>query len=139
MPTKEKWAAMAEADKKSQRLKGYYKQRSTKSGHINQIFSAVKFRAKRDNILVNLTLEYLISVATDYCPVFGTKLTWTKSFGYKASKNNFPSLDRIKPELGYIEGNVVWVSYLANKMKQNANPKQLHLFANWIKVNIKEE
>jgi hypothetical protein len=139
MPTKEKYALLSETVKKEQRLKGYYKQRSTKAGHISQIVSARKCRAKQNNIPFTVSLDYLISIATDTCPVFETPLSWTKSTGFNTTKDNFPSLDRIKPDLGYIEGNVVWVSYLANKMKQNANPQQLHKFANWIKNNIKEK
>jgi len=139
MPTKERYALLSETDKKQQRLKGYYKQRSTKAGHISQIASARKCRAKQNNIPFTVSLEYLVSIATDNCPVFGSSLSWTKSTGFNSTKDNFPSLDRIKPELGYIEGNVVWVSYLANKMKQNANSEQLHKFADWIKNNIKEK
>lgn len=138
MPTKEKWALMSEKDKKEQRLKSYYKQRSTKEGHISQIASARKCRAKKENIPFNVSLTYLVSIAVDNCPVFGTPLSWTKSTGFNTTKDNFPSLDRIKPELGYIKGNVIWVSYLANKMKQNANTKQLLKFAHWITDNFKE-
>jgi hypothetical protein len=43
MPTKEKWALLSEKDKKEQRVKSYYKQRSTKAGHISQIASARKY------------------------------------------------------------------------------------------------
>ena len=139
MPTKERYALLPEKIKKEQRAKAYYKQRSTISGHIGQIMSARKCRAKQNNIQFNVSLKYLISIFTEKCPVFGTQLSWTESNGFNTSKDDFPSLDRIVPELGYVEGNVRWISYLANKMKQNANSKQLHEFADWVKANIKEK
>jgi hypothetical protein len=138
MPTKERYALLPKKVNKEQRLKAYYKQRSTINGHVSQIAAARKCRAKQNNIPFTVSVEYLVSIVTEKCPVFDVPLTWTKSQGFNTSKDNFPSLDRICPNLGYVEGNVIWVSYLANKMKQNANAKQLHKFADWIKTNIKE-
>lgn len=138
MPIKEKYALLSEEDRKNQRSKAYYKQRSTIAGHISQIMAARKCRAKQSNIPFDVSLQYLISIFTEKCPVFEMQLSWTKSTGFNTTKDNFPSLDRIIPELGYVEGNVRWISYLANKMKQNANSKQLHKFADWIKINVKE-
>lgn len=139
MPVKEKYALLPEKVKKEQRAKAYYKQRSTISGHISQIMAARKCRAKQSNVPFEVSLEYLISIFTETCPVFGTQLSWTKSKGFNTPKDDFPSLDKIVPELGYVEGNVRWISYLANKMKQNANSMQLHKFADWVKTNVKEK
>ena len=110
---------------------------STKEGHIKQSLRGFKKRAKLKNIPFNLSLEYLITQAPDICPIFKMPLGWCHRTG-GAPLPNSPSLDRIVPELGYVEGNVQWVSHLANKMKQNATPIQLHQFADWIKLNIKE-
>lgn len=138
MPTKIRYARMSNEQKKKHRKTGYYNQRATLKGHISQIASARKCRAKKQNIPFDVSIEYLISIAPENCPIFGMPLSWTKSTGFNTTKDSFPSLDRIVPELGYVEGNVQWVSYLANKMKQNATPVQLHQFADWIKLNIKE-
>jgi hypothetical protein len=114
-------------------IKNRYIRRNTKSGHIAAIVSNRKVVAKKENIPFSVSLEYLINQATDVCPVLGIELSW----GIRKGKlsDNSPSLDKIKPELGYVEGNVRWMSYLANSMKRNATPEQLKTFANWILAN----
>jgi hypothetical protein len=105
-------------------------ERSSKKGHIRQLFSNIKNRAKTQNISFDLDLDYLVEIAPDNCPVFGFTLSWGSS--NKTINQNSPSLDKIIPELGYTKGNVQWLSSLANAMKQNATPEQLKQFANWV-------
>jgi hypothetical protein len=59
------------------------------------------------------------------CPVFGIKLSWEIG----TTNMNSPSLDRIDPTKGYVKGNVMMISQLANAMKQNATPEQLKQFS----------
>ena len=40
-----------------------------------------------------------------------------------------PSLDKIKPHLGYVPGNVLVVSHRANMIKHDATPEELSLLA----------
>ena len=54
------------------------------------------------------------------CPVFGTML----EVGGEC-KDNSPSLDRIDNTKGYVPGNVVVVSYKANRLKNNASLEEL--------------
>ena len=42
-------------------------------------------------------------------------------------------LDKIKPELGYVEGNVAWISSRANRIKYNATKEEIIALAEWIK------
>ena len=107
---------------------------STKEGHIKYLFAALKYRTKKHNIQLNVSVEYLVSIAPDKCPVFGTTLSWCERKG-KVTHNS-PSLDRIDPKQGYVEGNIQWLSNLANTMKQNATKEQLHLFADWVKLSF---
>ena len=68
--------------------------------------------------------------ATEYpkvCPVFGIDLDW----GMNGLNGNSPSLDRIDPTKGYVKGNVMMMSDLANRMKQNATPEQLKQFSRY--------
>lgn len=103
---------------------------STKEGHIKLIASVRKCFALKSNIPFNVSLDYLISIAPDNCPVFGEPLLWaTRS---KRQQPFSPSLDKICPELGYIEGNVQWLSFKANVMKHNASPVELKQFAEWV-------
>lgn len=45
------------------------------------------------------------------CPIFGIDM----EFG--GIQNTSPSLDRIHPAIGYVKGNVMWVSGYANTLK----------------------
>lgn len=87
---------------------------------------SAKYRAKKNNIPFDLDEAYLESIRTDFCPYLGTKMV----YGGQGSNNpNAASLDKIIPELGYIKGNVQFVSYKANTMKNNASPEELVTFA----------
>lgn len=132
---KEQWHS---TDLSILRKKYYEKERASVEGHIKQRLSTIKIRAKNKNLPFDLDLDYLTSIFTDTCPVFGIKLEWTAIQGLTGSKNNYPSLDRIDSNLGYVKGNVQWISNLANVMKQNATQKQLKQFANWINKTVKE-
>lgn len=71
---------------------------------------------------------YLKSIAPKKCPVFNKPLVKGERHPIPFS----PSIDRIIPEKGYVRGNLRIISYMANKMKQDATPKQLEQFAHWV-------
>jgi|TARA_R110000787_G_C13430240_1_gene445533 hypothetical protein len=79
-----------------------------------------KKRAKKLNLDYDLTEEYIESIypKDGKCPALGIKLK-------KLDGSNAPSLDRIVPELGYIKGNIQWVSKIANQVMSNATPDQV--------------
>ena len=52
----------------------------------------------------------------DKCPIFGMPLERGIGSRHDAS----PSIDRIVPQLGYVRGNVVVISWRANRLKQDA-------------------
>lgn len=56
----------------------------------------------------------------DVCPVLGIPLSLTSTH-----RDNWPSVDRIIPELGYIKGNVRIISYRANRIKNDATVQEL--------------
>jgi hypothetical protein len=103
---------------------------STKEGHIKRTASTRKVYAKKAGIPFTVSIDYLISIAHDNCPVFGFPLLWASR--NKRGNPFSPSLDKINPELGYIEGNVQWISYKANTMKSNASSAELKQFAEWV-------
>jgi hypothetical protein len=105
------------------------KYRKTKRGHISRLKDSAAHRARDEGLDFNLDLDYLELIATDFCPVFGTPFNWGQ--GEKVSDWS-PSLDKIVPEFGYIKHNVVWISMLANKIKQNVTENELYLVGDWL-------
>ena len=69
------------------------------------------------------------------CPVLGIELDW----GMNGKQPNSPSLDRIDPTKGYIPGNVMMISDLANKMKQNATSEQLKQFSRYHLFGVRSD
>jgi hypothetical protein len=74
-----------------------------------------------------LTWEYVESIwpADNMCPYLGVQMERGVSNACRTS----PTLDRIDPAKGYVEGNVQVISQMANAMKQDATPAQLVAFA----------
>jgi len=121
----------------SAKLKKYHqKYTSTKKGHITRYFVRAKTRARTKNIPFDLDLAYLNSIATDVCPVFGTEFVWGRQQGPRHRYT--PSLDRVVPELGYVKGNVVFISMWANVIKADATEKELYAVADWLHDKRKE-
>jgi hypothetical protein len=84
-----------------------------------------KFMAKRRGLKFNLTYEDF--EIPKYCPLLGIKLTYLNES--KGTHFSHSSLDRIDNSKGYIKGNVMVISRLANAMKNEADFDQLELFA----------
>lgn len=83
----------------------------------------------------NISKDYLISIfpQDSLCPVFGFEMT----FG--GDKNLSPSIDRVNPNKGYTKDNVVWISYLANRMKSDVSIDDLIKINQWAKkINEKK-
>jgi hypothetical protein len=77
----------------------------------------------------DLTTDYLISIfpKNKKCPVFGIDIE------FDGHRDNSPSLDRVDPTKGYTKDNVLWISYLANRMKSNLSLDELIRIKNWAK------
>lgn len=103
---------------------------------LSKVIINAKKRAKKYSLPFNIDAEYLESIITDTCPVFGIKLHWDVSG--EGITNNSPSLDRIIPELGYVRHNVVFLSNLANAIKQDVTEIELYKVADWLHEKRKE-
>jgi hypothetical protein len=87
-----------------------------------------KQRAKDRGVEFGISLED-ITIPT-HCPILGIELQMHK--GRSGGQPNSPALDRVDNSKGYVKGNVMVVSHLANMMKSSATTEQLVLFAEWI-------
>lgn len=85
-------------------------------------------RAKRQGIECNISWEDII--IPEYCPVLGIKLQ--RHEGSPGGRNNSPALDRVDNSRGYVVGNILVISHLANMMKSCADDDSLIKFANWV-------
>ena len=75
-------------------------------------------------------------VIPESCPILRIPIIYHS--GSSGGKINSPALDRIDNSKGYIKGNVLVISHLANMMKSCANEEQLILFAQWVFDNYKK-
>jgi hypothetical protein len=109
------------------------KKLSKRDVQIGTMHRDARDRAREKNLPFNVTAAYLRSIATDECPVFKTVLDWGHSgLGPGKTKPNGPQLDRIIPELGYVEGNVAFISRRANRIKDNGTMEEHYAIADWI-------
>jgi hypothetical protein len=85
-------------------------------------------RARKLSVPFELTLDDF--VIPEICPVLGIPLHRHGSIDHR------PSLDRVQNELGYVPGNVNVISYLANRIKNNATIDQLKKVVDHYEQNI---
>jgi hypothetical protein len=86
------------------------------------ILARVKNRAKTNKIPFNLDITDI--VVPDVCPVLGIPIT----YGFEKGRGfhpDGPSVDRLKPHLGYVKGNVRVISARANLLKSDATVDEL--------------
>jgi len=86
---------------------------------VNVIRHLAKKRAESRGIPFDVSTDHLMEIfpKDGCCPIFHCTLSW----GDDEGRDNSPSLDRIIPEMGYVEGNVVWMSHRANRIKSDAS------------------
>lgn len=89
------------------------------------MLSAAKKRAKNQKCDFNLVLEDI--QIPKFCPLLGIEIIRSN---IKASPNS-PSLDRINPNLGYVQNNVHVISRRANTIKSNATIDEIEQILLW--------
>jgi hypothetical protein len=94
--------------------------------------SKMKAACKQRNIQYNLDEKYLEQIWTGFCPITGVKLIWAS---HHTDKNNpdLAELDRFNPSLGYIKGNVSWISRRMNHLKNDGSIEEFTKILNWMK------
>jgi hypothetical protein len=87
-----------------------------------RLWYRAKRRSKVDNLPFDIEIEDIL--IPEKCPVLDIEL---KVNDLDAA----PSLDKIYPEKGYVKGNIVVISNKANRIKSNANPKEILAVAHY--------
>ncbi len=86
--------------------------------HRSILLNSARHRARVFQVPFDLTKDD-ISIP-EMCPILGIKL----EVGTRLRRDNSPSLDRLKPELGYVRGNVRVISYRANRIKSDGTREE---------------
>lgn len=100
------------------------------------ILSNIKRRCREEGLPCNITVEDI--VPPEFCPVLGLRLERNHNGREAGPAPNSPSVDRIIPERGYVKGNVIVVSHMANAIKQNATPFDIRRVADFYEKVIAE-
>ena len=87
--------------------------------------SKLRDKAKNKELDFNIDSKYLSKIWPEdgKCPALKIKMKKGQSNG--GGSYDSPSIDRIIPDLGYIKGNIHWVSKLANNIMSSATPDQV--------------
>jgi hypothetical protein len=93
----------------------WQKDKRDESPHY-RLFLTARRRAKEKKLNFNITPEYVLKIwpKDNCCPIFKTQ--------FKSGLENkkvLPTIDKIIPEKGYIKGNIVIISFVANQIKSN--------------------
>lgn len=102
------------------------KQRRAPHRRRHTMLAHAKVRAKKCGVPFTLTLEDL--VVPEFCPILGIKL----EHGNVKERDSSPSLDRVVPSLGYVQGNIAVISHYANRIKNNGTAEEHRKIADWM-------
>lgn len=100
------------------------------TSNLTTLLSDCRKTARAKNLPFDLDIEYLRSIKVDRCPIFGVLFEWDR-FGEGHNKDWVPSLDKFYPELGYVRGNVAFISNKANRIKSDATEREMYMVADW--------
>lgn len=127
--TGKQWARKKRASVGKASLAAYHLARK-KADPIGYLLRHAETRAKKQGIPFDLTREDL--VMPDVCPVLGLPFEWgVGQMGWRNMRS--PSLDKIKPQLGYVRGNVRIISNRANHLKSNGTISELEAVLAYMK------
>lgn len=96
-----------------------------------------KFTRKKASALQQgsvFDLEFEDVVWPDVCPVLGIVLDYTAT----GKAENSPSFDQIDPGKGYVKGNVMIMSWRANRIKNNGTAEEHRRIAEFMELDFEE-
>jgi len=95
-----------------------------KNNIIYYLFKSAKERAVKNNIIFSITKDDIRNIYRTKCPIFNIELFVDKS------NSNSPTIDRIDPNVGYVDSNIRMISYKANRSKSNSSFKEYNMLLN---------
>lgn len=121
--------------------KNYRLKRRLREGMNMSLWRGCKDNCKLRNIYFDLLPEDVI--IPDTCPVFDIPLINDVSYlhnnGLKnpMGVDNYPTIDRFDPNIGYTKSNINIISWKANNLKSNATVEDLEKLLKWVKTKQK--
>lgn len=100
---------------------------SNKNEWLKRILVTKKKSCKKRDILFNCSVDDF--TLPDRCPVFDIVLKYPPN-REDDDRDAYPSIDRIRPAMGYVSGNVRIISFRANVLKNAATAEESILLAN---------
>jgi len=102
------------------RREKYWEDRSTMQFIFCNLIRNAKSRARNNNLPFNLTVEWLEGSFVSHCPITLQPIDWLKEQVVNGKPGpNSPSIDKIKPELGYVQSNCAILSHRGNLIKND--------------------
>lgn len=95
--------------------------------YLKESLHDAKRRAKKKNLEFNININDL--VIYEKCPALNVSLQRGKG----QATYNSPSLDRINTKLGYVKGNICYISHRANSLKRDATIKEIKQIIKYMK------
>jgi len=86
-------------------------------------------RARKKKIEFTITPEDI--VIPSVCPALGTPFVSNRGISCGPNRSA-ASLDRIRPDLGYVPGNIIVISVRANSIKNDATADEVKKVAAWL-------
>jgi hypothetical protein len=98
--------------------------------YVKKIFRERRRVSANKGIPFDIEIHDILDVP-NVCPILGIPM-----FNGGPNCPNNPSLDKIRPELGYTKGNIQWVSFRANRIKCDATLEEVEKLYKWYKENV---
>ena len=98
--------------------------------HVSQAVASARKRAKKFSLPFEITVDDAVKIfpKDNKCPALGMEMIW----GLEKSRFHSPSLDRIEPRKGYVLGNICWISFRANIIKNDASADEILKVGNFL-------
>jgi hypothetical protein len=96
-------------------------------------FATRKYQAKKKGVPFTITLEDM-GDPPDKCPCCGEGM----ERGTHDEVTSSPSMDRLIPEWGYVPGNVIWVCFRCNRVKNDATLAEMYRVADFYWERFRE-
>ena len=100
---------------------GYHQARKSEAQHmLAPMLRGARRRAQVKKLPFDLTIEWLETMIVSHCPITLQPIDWLREQVVDGNAGpNSPSIDRNKPELGYIQSNCSIISYRGNRIKND--------------------